>query len=238
MWFQPTDERRCRSRSGFLPVLSHCWSTQRSSDIWGREDFCSCIMDEHQTRSKIDAHKNFPLLREPLCSRAADSSLLMAPWNQGMLSCAVVAMSFSSCGRWLMMACSRAAPCTQNTQHLSHAEMGPSHEAAEGLVHDSTLDDVEPIQVKVGKTGFSEMWAADITTVCNWQLFLLTHQAASKAGDQPPHKCVKISVWKLPVAPFTTKADEKTTICLVGCRDLRSNRWASASPVILLTCHH
>lgn len=58
-----------------------------------------------------DTHRNFPFVLEPIRTTCSDSSREILPWNQGIFSCAVVAISFSSCGFWLMMACSRAWPC-------------------------------------------------------------------------------------------------------------------------------
>lgn len=57
-----------------------------------------------------NTYKNFPFIREPFWSLGSESSRDISPWNQGILSCAVVAINFSSLGLWLMMACSRAAP--------------------------------------------------------------------------------------------------------------------------------
>lgn len=58
-------------------------------------------------------HRNFPLVFDPMRTVCSDSSLEMLPWNQGIFSWAVVAISFSSWGFWLMMACSRAWPCSE-----------------------------------------------------------------------------------------------------------------------------
>lgn len=61
----------------------------------------------------IVTHRNFPLGRTPFWSLGSESSRVIAPWNQDIFSCAVVAINFSSLGRWLIIACSRAAPCRQ-----------------------------------------------------------------------------------------------------------------------------
>lgn len=63
-------------------------------------------------------HKNFPFRRWPFWSLGSESSRLIVPWNQGIFSCAVVEMTFSSLGLWLMMACSRAAPWTRRLDEL------------------------------------------------------------------------------------------------------------------------
>lgn len=59
-------------------------------------------------------YKNFPFVLDPIRTICSDSSREIFPWNQGIFSWAVVAMSFSSCGFWLMMACSSAWPCGQS----------------------------------------------------------------------------------------------------------------------------
>lgn len=63
-----------------------------------------------------DTHRNFPLIFDPMRTVCSDSSLEMLPWNQGIFSWAVVAISFSSWGFWLMMACSRAWPCSERRE--------------------------------------------------------------------------------------------------------------------------
>lgn len=69
-----------------------------------------------------NTYRNFPFTREPFWSLGSESSRVIIPWNQGILSCAVVAMSFSSWGLWLMMACSRAAPCIHVWSMSSHLQ--------------------------------------------------------------------------------------------------------------------
>ena len=58
-----------------------------------------------------NTYKNFPFVFDPIRTICSDSSREIFPWNQGIFSWAVVAISFSSWGFWLMMACSRAWPC-------------------------------------------------------------------------------------------------------------------------------
>lgn len=67
---------------------------------------------EFDGRSMKDfcTYRNLPLVRWLLSKRGSQSSREMVPWNQGIFSCAVVAISFSSWGFWLMIACSNEAP--------------------------------------------------------------------------------------------------------------------------------
>ena len=58
-----------------------------------------------------NTYKNFPFVFDPIRTICSDSSREIFPWNQGIFSWAVVAISFSSWGFWLIMACSRAWPC-------------------------------------------------------------------------------------------------------------------------------
>lgn len=66
-------------------------------------------------------YKNFPFVLDPIMTICSDSTLEIFPWNQGIFSWAVVAISFSSCGFWLMMACSRAWPCHEKGAERDNA---------------------------------------------------------------------------------------------------------------------
>lgn len=76
-------------------------------------------------RKKHNTYKNFPFVLDPIRTICSDSSREIFPWNQGIFSWAVVAMSFSSCGFWLMMACSSAWPCRAEL-HSGEAQVPPA----------------------------------------------------------------------------------------------------------------
>lgn len=64
-----------------------------------------------ERRERQNTYKNFPFVFDPIRTICSDSSREIFPWNQGIFSWAVVAISFSSWGFWLIIACSRAWPC-------------------------------------------------------------------------------------------------------------------------------
>lgn len=92
-------------------------------------------------KKRYNTYKNFPFVFEPISTICSDSIREIFPWNQGIFSWAVVAISFSSWGFWLIMACSRAWPChrwgkqsndtTLNERwHRNHFQSGLSPDTA------------------------------------------------------------------------------------------------------------
>jgi hypothetical protein len=76
---------------------------------------------------KHDTYRNFPFVFDPIRTICSDSSREILPWNHGIVSWAVVAINFSSWGFWLMMACSKAWPCSGQRKSEQAREKWKNH---------------------------------------------------------------------------------------------------------------